>query len=291
MKKILIFLALIILGSFIFIPQVFYKIDETNQAIVLRFGAVKATSKNPGLYIKAPFIDQVIYFDKRLLIFDAPPESILTDDKKRLIVDVYARANITDPVTFYKTLTSEALGKAQAIDILSSELRTEFAKDQQAEIVTTKRNEIMEQIKSNMNSKYANFGLTLIDVRIKRADFPDAIQESVYTRMRSERKRKADKERAEGAKIDLEVRADVDKKAAIIKAEAKRDAEKIRGEGDAEAITILANAMEKDPEFYSFQRSLNAYKQFIDSKTTIVLPADSELFQFLENPSESELNK
>ena len=177
MKRVLILLALLILASFIFIPQVFYKVDETNQAIVLRFGAVKTTSKNPGLYIKAPFVDQVIYFDKRLLIFDAPPESILTDDKKRLIVDVYARAHITDPVTFYKTLTSEALGKAQAIDILSSELRTEFAKDQQAEIVTTKRNEIMEQIKSNMDSKYANFGLTLLDVRIKRADFPDAIQE------------------------------------------------------------------------------------------------------------------
>ena len=286
MKRVLILLALLILASFIFIPQVFYKVDETNQAIVLRFGAVKTTSKNPGLYIKAPFVDQVIYFDKRLLIFDAPPESILTDDKKRLIVDVYARAHITDPVTFYKTLTSEALGKAQAIDILSSELRTEFAKDQQAEIVTTKRNEIMEQIKSNMDSKYANFGLTLLDVRIKRADFPDAIQESVYTRMRSERKRKADKERAEGAKIDLEVRADVDKKAAIIKAEAKRDAEKIKGEGDAEAIIILANAMEKDPEFYNFQRTLQAYRIFIDSQTTIVLPAESELFQFLEAPSE-----
>ncbi|MBM03373.1 MAG: protease modulator HflC [Chloroflexi bacterium] len=286
MKRVLILLALLILASFIFIPQVFYKVDETNQAIVLRFGAVKTTSKNPGLYIKAPFVDQVIYFDKRLLIFDAPPESILTDDKKRLIVDVYARAHITDPVTFYKTLTSEALGKAQAIDILSSELRTEFAKDQQAEIVTTKRNEIMEQIKSNMDSKYANFGLTLLDVRIKRADFPDAIQESVYTRMRSERKRKADKERAEGAKIDLEVRADVDKKAAIIKAEAKRDAEKIKGEGDAEAIIILANAMEKDPEFYNFQRTLQAYRIFIDSQTTIVLPAESELFQFLEDPSE-----
>ena len=286
MKRVLILLALLILASFIFIPQVFYKVDETNQAIVLRFGAVKTTSKNPGLYIKAPFVDQVIYFDKRLLIFDAPPESILTDDKKRLIVDVYARAHITDPVTFYKTLTSEALGKAQAIDILSSELRTEFAKDQQAEIVTTKRNEIMEQIKSNMDSKYANFGLTLLDVRIKRADFPDAIQESVYTRMRSERKRKADKERAEGAKIDLEVRADVDKKAAIIKAEAKRDAEKIKGEGDAESILILATAMEKDPEFYNFQRTLQAYRIFIDSQTTIVLPAESELFQFLEDPSE-----
>ena len=286
MKRVLILLALLILASFIFIPQVFYKVDETNQAIVLRFGAVKTTSKSPGLYIKAPFIDQVIYFDKRLLIFDAPPESILTDDKKRLIVDVYARAHITDPVTFYKTLTSEALGKAQAIDILSSELRTEFAKDQQAEIVTTKRNEIMEQIKNNMDSKYANFGLTLLDVRIKRADFPDAIQESVYTRMRSERKRKADKERAEGAKIDLEVRADVDKKAAIIKAEAKRDAEKIKGEGDAEAILILATAMEKDPEFYNFQRTLQAYRIFIDSQTTIVLPAESELFQFLEDPSE-----
>ena len=286
MKRVLILLALLILASFIFIPQVFYKVDETNQAIVLRFGAVKTTSKTPGLYIKAPFVDQVIYFDNRLLIFDAPPESILTDDKKRLIVDVYARAHITDPVTFYKTLTSEALGKAQAIDILSSELRTEFAKDQQAEIVTTKRNEIMEQIKSNMDSKYANFGLTLLDVRIKRADFPDAIQESVYTRMRSERKRKADKERAEGAKIDLEVRADVDKKAAIIKAEAKRDAEKIKGEGDAEAIIILANAMEKDPEFYNFQRTLQAYRIFIDSQTTIVLPAESELFQFLEDPSE-----
>ena len=286
MKRVLILLALLILASFIFIPQVFYKVDETNQAIVLRFGAVKATSKNPGLYIKAPFVDQVIYFDKRLLIFDAPPESILTDDKKRLIVDVYARAHITDPVTFYKTLTSEALGKAQAIDILSSELRTEFAKDQQAEIVTTKRNEIMEQIKKNMDSKYANFGLTLLDVRIKRADFPDAIQESVYTRMRSERKRKADKERAEGAKIDLEVRADVDKKAAIIKAEAKRDAEKIKGEGDAESILILATAMEKDPEFYNFQRTLQAYRIFIDSQTTLVLPAESELFQFLEDPSE-----
>ena len=286
MKRVLILLALLILASFIFIPQVFYKVDETNQAIVLRFGAVKTTSKSPGLYIKAPFIDQVIYFDKRLLIFDAPPESILTDDKKRLIVDVYARAHITDPVTFYKTLTSEALGKAQAIDILSSELRTEFAKDQQAEIVTTKRNEIMEQIKSNMDSKYANFGLTLLDVRIKRADFPDAIQESVYTRMRSERKRKADKERAEGAKIDLEVRADVDKKAAIIKAEAKRDAEKIKGEGDAESILILATAMEKDPEFYNFQRTLQAYRIFIDSQTTLVLPAESELFQFLEDPSE-----
>ena len=286
MKRVLILLALLILASFIFIPQVFYKVDETNQAIVLRFGAVKTTSKNPGLYIKAPFVDQVIYFDKRLLIFDAPPESILTDDKKRLIVDVYARAHITDPVTFYKTLTSEALGKAQAIDILSSELRTEFAKDQQAEIVTTKRNEIMDQIKSNMDSKYANFGLTLLDVRIKRADFPDAIQESVYTRMRSERKRKADKERAEGAKIDLEVRAEVDKKAAIIKAEAKRDAEKIKGEGDAESILILATAMEKDPEFYNFQRTLQAYRIFIDSQTTLVLPAESELFQFLEDPSE-----
>jgi len=285
MKKFLIVLALIILASFIFIPQVFYKVDETNQAIVLRFGAVQATSKNPGLYMKTPFIDQTVYFDKRLLIFDAPPESILTKDKKRLIVDVYARAYISDPVMFYKTLTSETLGKAQAIDILASELRREFASDNQGEIITTKRDEIMQKVESNMDSKYATFGLTLIDVRIKRADFPDEIQESVYNRMRSERKRKADKERAEGAKIDLQVRADVDKSAAILIAEANRDAEKIKGEGDAEAILILANAMEKDPEFYNFQRTLQAYKIFIDSKTTIVLPAESELFQFLENPS------
>jgi membrane protease subunit HflC len=278
-------LALIVVAAVAAIvgPQLFFIVDEKQLAIVTRFGEVQQSIKSPGLYTKTPFIDTTTYFDKRLLSFDAPPESLLTKDKKRLIIDVYARGRIVDPVLFRETVQTESQGKARAVDIITSELRREIASDNQAEIITTKREDIMKRVQVLVQPKLREFGIDIIDVRIKRADFPPEIAESVYARMQSERKRKADKERAEGQEIDAEVRAAVDREAAIIKATAQRQAEITRGEGEAEAIKIFAAAIAADPEFYGFQRSLEAYRKIFESNTTVILPADSDLFEFLQS--------
>ena len=264
-------------------PQAFFVVDEKQLAIVTRFGEIKQTIKHAGLYMKTPFVDSITYYDKRLLIFDAPPDSLLTKDKKRLIIDVYARARIVDPELFRRTVQTESQGRSRALTNISSELRTEIASDNQSEIITTKREDIMGRIRANVEPKLALFGLEIQDVRIKRADFPPEIAESVYARMQAERKRKADRERAQGAEIDAQVRATVDKEATIIRARAQRQADITRGEGDARAVEIFAEAISADPAFYSFQRSLQAYKKILKSNATVVLPADSDLFEFLQS--------
>ena len=276
---------LAIIGAIV-IPQTLYIVDETQLAIVTRFGEPRVSITSPGLYVKTPFVETVRYFEKRILIFDAPPDSLLTEDKKRLVIDVYARARIVDPLQFFKTVNSEAQGTSRAVDIISSELRREIALDTQIEVIQETREEIMNRVRDSVTPKLREFGIETIDVRVKRADFPDTIAESVYARMQAERKRIADRERAEGAERDAEVRANVDRQAAIIRAEAERDAQIIRGEGEAEAVRIFAESLGQDPEFYAFQRSLQAYKMFLpESGTTVVLPADSSLFQFLQTPS------
>ena len=273
-----------VIGAIV-IPQTFYIVDETQLAIVTRFGEPRVSITSPGLYVKTPFVDTVRYFEKRILIFDAPPDSLLTEDKKRLLIDVYARARITDPLLFFRTVNTEAQATSRAIDIISSELRREIALDTQTEVIQETREEIMNRVRDSVRPKLREFGIETIDVRIKRADFPDTIAESVYARMQAERKRIADRERAEGAERDAEVRANVDRQAAIIRAEAERDAQIIRGDGEAEAVRIFAESLGQDPEFYAFQRSLQAYKNFLpQSGTTVVLPADSSLFQFLQTP-------
>lgn len=276
---------LAIIGAIV-IPQTLYIVDETQLAIVTRFGEPRVSITSPGLYVKTPFVETVRYFEKRILIFDAPPDSLLTEDKKRLVIDVYARARITDPLLFFKTVNSEAQATSRAVDIISSELRREIALDTQIEVIQETREEIMNRVRDSVTPKLREFGIETLDVRVKRADFPDTIAESVYARMQAERKRIADRERAEGAERDAEVRANVDRQAAIIRAEAERDAQIIRGEGEAEAVRIFAESLGQDPEFYAFQRSLQAYKMFLpESGTTVVLPADSSLFQFLQTPS------
>ncbi len=282
-------LVLITLLSAIFVPQTLFVVDETQLAIVTRFGEPRNSIHSPGLYVKTPFIDTVRYFDKRILIFDAPPDSLLTEDKKRLVIDVYARARIIDPLLFFKSVNTESQATSRAIDIIASELRREIALDTQTEVIRETREEIMNRVRDSVEPKLLEFGIETVDVRIKRADFPDTIAESVYARMQAERKRIADRERAEGAERDAEVRANVDRQAAIIRAEAERDAQIIRGEGEAEAVRIFAESLGQDPEFYAFQRSLQAYKSFLpESGTTVVLPADSSLFQFLQTPSGNE---
>ena len=277
--------VLFVLAAAIFGPQTLFIVDETQLAIVTRFGEPRRSINDPGLYVKTPFVDTVRYFDKRILIFDAPPDSLLTEDKKRLVIDVYARGRIFDPLLFFKTVNSESQAASRAIDIISSELRREIALDTQIEVIRETREGIMNRVRDSVNPKLAEFGIETLDVRIKRADFPDTIAESVYARMQAERKRIADRERAEGAERDAEVRADVDRQAAIIRAEAERDAQITRGEGEAEAVRIFAESLGQDPEFYAFQRSLQAYKNFLpESSTTVVLPANSSLFQFLQTP-------
>ena len=276
-------LILVVVTGFVG-PQVFLVVDETQLAVVTRFGEPRRSLKSPGLYIKTPFVDTVTYFDKRLLLFDAPPDSLITKDKKRLIIDVYARGRITQPLLFFETLRTEAQAASRAVDIIASELRREIALDDQSEIIKTSREEIMNRVREGAIPKLAAFGITLVDVRIKRADFPEQIAGSVYARMDAERKRIADRERSEGAEVDLEVRAEVDREATIIVAEAERDANLLRGAGEARAIEVFAEALEQGPEFYSFQRTLEAYKIFLTQNATVVLPADSDLFQFLQTP-------
>ena len=276
------------IGAFILVPQVVFVVDETEVAIVTRFGELQGVQENPGLNFKTPFVEKVTKYEKRLLLFDAPPQSMLTRDKKRLEIDVYARGKIVNPRLFRETVFTEANAATVAIPIISSSLREEIAKDDQIEIIAVNREEIMIRVRDAVAPQLVPFGIEVVDIRIKRADFPATIADSVYARMQAERKRIADRERAEGAERDAEVRADVDREAAIIRAEAERDAQITRGEGEAESVKIFAEALQQDPEFYAFQRSLQAYRTFLtDGNTTLVLPADSELFQFLQSPTGS----
>ena len=270
MRLLIGFIIVVVVVLGVLVPEAFFVVDETNQAIVTRFNEAQRHTSEPGLYLKTPFIDRVIYLDKRLLVFDAPPDSLLTKDKKRLIIDVYARGRIVDPQKFIEEVATETRGKQRAIEIVSSELRREIGLDDQSEIIEASREQIMTNLKEAVRPKLAEFGIEITDVRIKRADFPIEIAGSVHERMKAERKRKADKERAEGAKKDLEVRAEVDKQAAIIHSAAKRDADLIRGCGEAEAIMIFAEALEQDPEFYTFQRSLEMYAAALSQDTTII---------------------
>ena len=279
-------ITLLVLSAII-LPQVLVVVDETELAIITRLGDPQRSIISAGLYVKAPLIDSVTKFEKRLLIFDAPAESLLTSDKKRLIIDVYARGRVTDPLLFFQTVRSVTQARSRVIDIVASELRREIAKDLQLDIISLKREEVENAVRDGVRPIINELGIDIVDVRIKRADFPQAIAGSVYERMKAERKRIADKERAEGAEADLEKRAKVDREAVEIRSGARKEADIIRGEAEAEAIAIFAEALEQDPEFYAFLRSLDAYAMFLGDNTTVVLPANSDLFKFLQSPLNS----
>lgn len=265
-------------------PQAFFVVDQTQLAIVTRFGSVKQTIVSPGIRSKAPFVDSVTYFEKRNILYDANPDALLTSDKKRLIIDAYAIARVSNPLLFRETVQNFQRSLTRVNDLVASELRKKIADDNQIDIIRNKRQQLMEEVRYDVVPKLNEFGMKTVDIRIKRADFPNEIATAVYARMQAERKRIADAERAAGAQRDLEIRSNVDKLATIIFAEAERDANVLRGEGEAEAIRIFAEALEQDPEFYRFQRSLEAYQQFFTENTTVILPSDSELFDFLESP-------
>ncbi len=277
-----IMLFLLILGG-ILIIQAFFVVDETNQAIILQFGEPIKIIQEPGLNFKTPFIQNVIYFEKRILSSDAPPQEYLTSDKKRLVVDHVTRWRIQDPLIFFKAVSTEAGARARLDDIVFSELRREVATVQFTDIIAQERENVMEQVATSSAEKASEFGIDVVDVRVKRADLPVEVEQSVFDRMRAERERESSLYRAEGEEQANIIRAQADREGIVIRAEGEQEAQKLRGEGEAAAITIYAEALSQDLEFYAFSRRLEAYAAILKGGDTMILPADSEFFKFLIN--------
>jgi|TARA_B100001758_G_scaffold114679_1_gene98194 membrane protease subunit HflC len=257
-------------------------VDETQQVVILQLGKPVKTVTEPGLNVKLPFpFQEKITFDDRLLEYDSPPEEILSKDKKSLIVDNYVRWKIVDPLQFLKTVQAIPTAKSRMDDIVYSELRRELGTHDMVEIITENREEIMDIVTRQSNSATLAYGISVVDVRIRRVDLPAENEESIYARMEAERKRQANKFRSEGEEEAQKIRAATDRDKTIILADAYKEAEKIRGEGDARAVQIYARSYSADPKFYEFVRTLDTYKQVVDDKTTLVLPSGSKLFKLL----------
>jgi len=279
-QKIIIPIILLIVIVILLAGSVF-TMDETQQAIVTQLGKYVRTVTEPGLHFKVPFLQSVHKFEDRVLEYDAAAAKIITSDKKHLVIDNYARWKITDPLKLYQTVRNEFGAQARLDDIVFSEIREEVARHTLTEIVSVNREAIMERVHKKCNAKARDYGVEVIDVRIKRADLPRDVQASVYARMRAERQRKAKRYRSEGEEEAVKIRATTDKEKTILLAESYRKAEKLKGEGDAEAIKIYAEAFEKDPEFYAFVRTLETYEKSLRRDTTVILPSDSEFFRYL----------
>ncbi len=257
-------------------------VDETEQVVILQLGKPVRTIIDPGFNAKLPFpFQEKIVFDDRLLEYDSPPEEILSKDKKSLIVDNYVRWKIIDPLQFLKTVQAIPTAKSRMDDIVYSELRRELGTHDMVEIITENREDIMDVVTKASNEATLSYGISVIDVRIRRVDLPSENEESIYARMEAERKRQANKFRSEGSEEAQKIRAATDRDKTIILADAYKDAEKIRGEGDAKAVQVYARSYSSDPKFYEFVRTLDAYKKVVDDKTTLVLPSDSKLFKLL----------
>ena len=279
MKKITI--IVIVLIAIILLTTVF-KVDVTEQVVVLQFGKPVRTIQTPGLHWKLPApIQNAVFFDKRLLEYDVQPAEVLSTDKKTLIVDNYVRWRIVDPLLFLQTLQAIPTAVTRLDDIVYSEIRRELGLHNMAEIITDNREQIMDAVTKASYEATLPYGIEVVDVRIKRVDLPAENEASIYARMQAERERKANQYRSEGDEEAQKIIASTEKEKTIILADAYKVAEETRGEGEARALQIYANAYSADPSFYEFLKTLEIYKSVIDTNTTLVLPADSKLFELL----------
>lgn len=260
----------------------FFTVPAWMQAVVLQLGEPVRTVREPGLYAKLPLIQSVLYFDRRLLEYDASPKELLTRDKQQLVVDNYTRWRIIDPLQFYQAVRDEAGAQSRLDDIVYSNLRENFGRQTLNDIVSTRRADLMEEVTRKSDTKARDYGIEVIDVRIKRADLPEKNEQNVFNRMRTERERLAKKFRAEGAEQARKITSGSDKEVRVLIAEAQREAEVTRGRGDAEAVDIYANAYGRDPEFFALVRTLDAYRKALPDSTAVVLSPDSEFFRFLK---------
>jgi membrane protease subunit HflC len=263
-----------------------FTVREGHQALVLRFGQIRGQPiTQPGLYFRVPVVETVEYIDRRVLGFDPPAEEVIASDQVRLVVDTFARFRIVDPVQFYIRVNNPRELRDRLSRVMTSRVREVLGNQDSGSVISGERAQIMNQIRDEVNRDARELGVEIVDVRIRRADFPDTISNSIFARMRSEREREARENRAQGAELGERVRADADRQRTILLAEARRQAETLRGEGDAARTKILADATGRDPDFYAFYRSLQAYTQSLQpSDTTMVLSPDSEFFRFFAEP-------
>jgi membrane protease subunit HflC len=286
-------LPAVIALAFVASTLVFFQVDTTEYVIVTQFGNPVRAITAPGLYAKLPDPAQsVIRVDNRLRLYSLPQVEFLTEDKKNIVVESYATWRVTDSLLFLTSVRDAPGAEARLADVLTSELGVALGTYDLSSLVTTdpaamRLPAMMEQVKANVDGRTAQYGFAVTDVRLKLITYPEANQASVFQRMRAERERIARQLRSEGAEAAAKIRAEAETQAATIRAEADKEAETLRGAADAEAIRIYAEAYGKDEEFYRFLRTLQSYDAFIDEGTTLILPADSELLQFL-NPTAME---
>ena len=261
-----------------------FTVTETEQALVLQFGNPKKTIRDPGLYIKWPIAQNVVYMEKRILPFDAPGEELIAADQKRLVVDAFLRFKISDPLRFYQTIGTEEIARSRLGSMLNASLRQVLGNELFSAVLSGERRELMQQIQELVNVEAQSFGIDVVDVRIKRADLPQANSQAIFRRMQTEREREAKEFRAQGAEISQRIRARADRERTVLLAEAHRTAEILHGEGDSQVVNIFADAFGRDVEFFAFYRSMQAYRNALGSDdTAMVLSPDSAFFRFFGN--------
>ncbi len=269
---------LIILGA-----SPFFIVDLTETAIVVQLGKPVRTVTEPGLKFKIPFVQEVTYFDKRLLDYDAPSRDVITEDKKTIVIDNFAKWRIIDPLRVYQAFQTQRGALQRLDDIIYSELRVELGRHELTEIVSANRALIMKVVSERANKIASSYGLEVSDVRIKRADLPEQNEKAIFQRMQAERERQAKQYRAEGEEEAQKIRSEAEKDKAIILAEAYKTAQELQGDGDAMAFKIYAQAYDQDPKFFEFLRSMEAYKKtFKEDNTTMIISPDSEFLKYLK---------
>jgi membrane protease subunit HflC len=263
-----------------------FTVHQTQQALVLQFGNPKRIVREPGLHVKLPFIQNAIYIDRRVLDFDAVSEEVILGDQKRVVVDAFARYRITDPLRFYQTVGSEAVLRGRINTILDASLRKVMGEVPLFTVLSEDRSSLMGRIRDQANVEAKQFGIDVIDVRLKRADLPAENSQAIYRRMQTEREREAKELRAQGAEMAQRIRARADRERVVLLAEARKEAQITRGEGDATAVAIFADAFGQDVDFFSFYRSMQAYRDALaDDNTSFVLSPDSEFFRYFGSSS------
>lgn len=284
MNKVLAIVGVVVVAIGVVASGSLFIVEQTQQAIVLRLGKPQKTIQEPGLNVKIPFIEEVLFYEKRVLDLDPPTERVILADQKRLDVDSYARYRIVDPLLFYQTTRQTSGVPSKLSPIINSSLRRVLGNETLLNILSNKRATIMVDIQKAVNDAVKRFGMEIVEVRVRRADYPDETRENIENRMKSEREREAKEFRAEGFEQAEGIRADADKQKVVILAEAQKQAETLRGEGDSKAIQIYADAFGQDPEFFAFYRSMQAYRKSIaSSDTTMVLSPNSDFFRFFRD--------
>jgi membrane protease subunit HflC len=259
----------------------FFIVDQTEQALVLQLGEVRRVVREPGLWVKRPFIENVIDYDKRVLDYEPPPEEVIVSDQKRLVADTYTRYRIADPLLFYQSVGSEEGVRARLSALVSGSLRRVLGNVTLSDVLSEKRAAIMRQIRDEVAEQAKAFGIDVVDVRLRHADLPEENSQAVYARMQSEREQQARQYRGEGAEAAQTVRANAERERTVILAEAQRDAQRVRGDGDAQAVRIYADAFGQDKEFFAFYRSLQAYRDALNGRdTSFVLSPEGNFFRF-----------